>query len=193
MDSSTRNYLGADFFFFISHCTSIFFTIDFTCTWMLASSIYPYFLFNFTCTNLVITCLLHSCTHACATYLSACKWMTNIYSLCPKKTSHFRIQNSRIQNLFQRTCHFTLLKSVHVNIKINCCQIWVINRYKHGHFPFQIICPKIVGWLVFWNGESMLLVEMWSCWIKVIVILIMSCWVIQVIVAAVEERSLSGA
>ena len=85
MDSFTRNYLGADFFFFISHCTSIFFTIDFTCTWMLASSIYPYFLFNFTCTNLVITCSLRSCTHACATYLSACKWMTNIYSLCPKK------------------------------------------------------------------------------------------------------------
>ena len=30
-----------------------------------------------------------------------------------------------------------------MHARINQCQIWVINRGKHGHFTFLLICPRI--------------------------------------------------
>ena len=47
---------------------------------------------------------------------------------------------------------FYFIQKVHMHLKINCCQIWVINRSKYDHFIILLICPTIsrmtcvLGW-----------------------------------------------
>ena len=54
MNSSTLNYLDADFsFLFLG--AQVFFNLKLYMHMIIASSIYPYFLYNFTCTDLGAT------------------------------------------------------------------------------------------------------------------------------------------
>ena len=73
---------------------------------------------------------------------------SNIYSLRPKKhvTLGFKICP-------QNKSSYPIQK-VHVHVRINQCQIWIINRGKHGYFTFLLICPRIPTMTCFWDGGS---------------------------------------
>ena len=46
---------------------------------------------------------------------------------------------------------------MHAHVRINQRQIRIINRGKHGHFIFLLICPKIFRMIYFFGTEGVFL------------------------------------
>ena len=63
-----------------------------------------------------------------------------VFSITPSVPKY---QSSQHSNFVPKNMSFYSIQKVHVHARINQCQIWIINRGKHGHFTFLLICPRI--------------------------------------------------
>ena len=63
------------------------------------------------------------------------------------------------------------IQKVHVHARINQCQIWIVNRGKHGHFTFLFICHGIprmtcfLGWREYYSRKYTCCVLAWHIFI----------------------------